>query len=160
NVVPGVALDKMPPIDIVTVSHSHYDHLDLPTLRQIGKDALYVVPEGCGELLVRAGLPRVQELRWFESHRAGALTITLVPAQHWPLRVPWDKNRRLWGGFVIESESDGTLYHAGDTAFSEQVFRAIAERFPRIDWAMMPIGAYEPRWFMNAQHIEPKDAVL
>ena len=74
------------------------------------------------------------------------------------MRVPWDRNKRLWGGFVIES-SEGTAYHAGDTAFSERVFTEIAARFPAIDWAMLPIGAYDPVWFMQSQHMGPEEAV-
>jgi L-ascorbate metabolism protein UlaG (beta-lactamase superfamily) len=154
---PGVRLEDMPGIDVVTVSHSHYDHLDLPTLRRIGPDTLYVVPKDNAEILTGAGLHRVVELGWWETHRVGDLAITLVPAQHWSMRVPWDKNRRLWGGFVIESP-EGTAYHAGDTAFSERVFREIAKRFPRIDWAMLPIGAYDPPWFMQPQHMGPEEA--
>jgi N-acyl-phosphatidylethanolamine-hydrolysing phospholipase D len=154
---PGIALAVCPKIDVVTVSHSHYDHLDLPTLRCIGPDALYVVPKDNADVLTGAGLPNVVELGWWESHQVGDLKITLVPAQHWSMRAPWDKNRRLWGGFVYESP-EGTSYHAGDTAFSEQVFSAIGERFPKIDWAMLPIGAYDPTWFMKRQHMGPEEA--
>ena len=158
NAPPGVPLERMPRIDVVTVSHAHYDHLDLPTLRRIGKDALYVVPKDVGEILREAGMPHVVELGWWETHRAGDLRITLVPAQHWSMRVPWDRNRRLWGGFVVESE-EGTAYHAGDTAYSERVFSEIGARFPKIDWAMLPIGAYDPVWFMQSQHMGPEEAV-
>lgn len=154
---PGVELADCPPLDIVTVSHAHYDHLDLPTLRRIGPGARYVVPKDNGDILRAAGLRDVIELGWWESHVEGDLRITLVPAQHWSMRAPWDKNKRLWGGFVYESP-EGTSYHAGDTAFSEQVFRAIAERFPKIDWAMLPIGAYDPPWFMQPQHMGPEEA--
>ncbi len=154
---PGVAFEVTPKLDVVTVSHAHYDHLDLPSLRAIGKDALYIVPKDNADVLTGAGLPNVVELGWWESHRIGDLTVTLVPAQHWSMRAPWDKNKRLWGGFVYESP-EGTSYHAGDTAFSEGVFKAIAERFPRIDWAMLPIGAYDPTWFMSQQHMGPEEA--
>jgi N-acyl-phosphatidylethanolamine-hydrolysing phospholipase D len=154
---PGVELEACPKIDVVTVSHSHYDHMDVPTLRRIGPDATYVVPKDNGEVLRSAGLPNVVELDWWESHRIGDLKVTLVPAQHWSMRAPWDRNKRLWGGFVYEGP-EGVSYHAGDTAFSESMFEAIAERMPRIDWAMIPIGAYEPVWFMKAQHIGPEDA--
>ena len=157
---PGVALEKMPRIDVVTVSHTHFDHLDMPTLKRIGKDALYVVPKDCGDLL--SDFPRVVELGWWESHQEGDLKITCVPAQHWSMRMPWDRNKRLWGGFVIESSDPvfgGTAYHAGDTAFSERVFREIGERFRTLDWAMLPIGAYDPEWFMSGQHMGPEDAV-
>jgi N-acyl-phosphatidylethanolamine-hydrolysing phospholipase D len=135
----GVALGDLPPIDVVTVSHSHYDHLDLPTLRRLGDGPVYIVPLDVGELLRREGLTKVVELGWWQSHVVDDLRVTLVPAQHWSMRVPWDRNKRLWGGFVYESR-EGTSYHAGDTAFSEDVFRAIAERFPRIDWAAAAHG--------------------
>ncbi len=157
NVAPGIAIDRAPKVDVVTVSHSHYDHLDLPSLKRIGPDALYVVPRDVGEILVKAGLPRVVELGWWETHVEGDLRITLVPAQHWSMRVPWDRNARLWGGFVYQA-SDGSAYHAGDTAFSELVFREIGARFPGIGHAMIPIGAYDPTWFMSEQHIGPEDA--
>jgi N-acyl-phosphatidylethanolamine-hydrolysing phospholipase D len=157
---PGVELAHTPKLDVVTVSHAHYDHLDLPTLRRIGPGALYVVPKDNGELLRDAGLPNVVELDWWESCERGDLRVTLVPAQHWSMRAPWDRNKRLWGGFVYESRvpGEGTSYHAGDTAFSEDVFTAIAERFPKIDWAMLPIGAYDPQWFMQPQHMGPEEA--
>jgi L-ascorbate metabolism protein UlaG (beta-lactamase superfamily) len=154
---PGVALEHVPPIDVVTVSHTHYDHLDLPTLRRIGPTALYVVPKDVGEILVDAGLPRVVELGWWESHTIDDVSVTLVPAQHWSMRVPWDRNKRLWGGFVMRGP-EGTLYHAGDTAFSERMFAEIARRFPEIDWALLPIGAYDPPWFMQPQHMGPEEA--
>jgi L-ascorbate metabolism protein UlaG (beta-lactamase superfamily) len=154
---PGVKLEQLPKIDIVTVSHSHFDHLDMPTLQRIGKDPLYIVPKDVGEILKAGGLDRVIELGWWETHREGDLAITLVPAQHWSMRMPWDRNKRLWGGFVYES-SEGTSYHAGDTAFKEEVFASIGERFPKIDWAMLPIGAYDPPWFMQPQHMGPEEA--
>jgi L-ascorbate metabolism protein UlaG (beta-lactamase superfamily) len=154
---PGVRLEDVPGIDVVTVSHAHYDHLDMPTLKRIGDRTLYVVPKDNRDILTGGGLRNVVELDWWETHRAGDLAITLVPAQHWSMRVPWDRNKRLWGGFLYEAP-EGTAYHAGDTAFSERVFAEIAKRFPRIDWAMLPIGAYEPQWFMQPQHMGPEEA--
>jgi L-ascorbate metabolism protein UlaG (beta-lactamase superfamily) len=154
---PGVALADVPKLDVVTISHSHFDHLDVPTLKRIGDGPVYVVPKDVGPILTGAGLSKVVELGWWESHTLGDLRITLVPAQHWSMRMPWDRNQRLWGGFVYES-SEGTSYHAGDTAFSEQVFGAIREKFSAIDWAMLPIGAYDPPWFMQAQHMGPEEA--
>jgi L-ascorbate metabolism protein UlaG (beta-lactamase superfamily) len=158
----GVALDDMFAIDVVTISHSHYDHLDLRTLRRImrapasmSRSPTYVVPRDNAEIL--RGFPNVVELAWWESFDCGDVKITLVPAQHWSMRFPWDRNKRLWGGFVYES-ADGVAYHAGDTAFSDVTFGAIADRFPKIDWAMLPIGAYDPPWFMKPQHMGPEEA--
>ena len=156
EVAPGVALDDLPPIDVVTVSHNHYDHLDLPTLKRIGPAATYVVPLGNGATLLRAGLPNVVELDWWQSHRIGALEIVLVPARHWSMRAPWNRNDALWGGFVYRT-SEGVAYHSGDTAYFDG-FREIGARLGAIDWAMLPIGAYEPRWFMQPQHMNPEEA--
>ena len=156
---PGVAPGDLPPLDVVTVSHAHYDHMDLPSLRALASRGrpLFVVPKDNAEVLHGAGIENVVELGWWESTEVAGLRITLVPAQHWSMRVPWDRNQRLWGGFVYESEQ-GVAYHAGDTAMSEAVFRAIAARCPHIDWAMLPIGAYDPTWFMSAQHMGPEEA--
>lgn len=155
---PGLRREVMGHVDVVTVSHDHFDHLDVPSLRHIGPEATFVTPLGCGKLLRDAGLPNVIELdRWQEADVHG-LRVRLVPAQHWCMRAPWDRNTRLWGGFVIEGP-EGKAYHAGDTAFAEDVFAAIGAREPGIDWAMMPIGAYDPEWFMSPQHIGPEDAV-
>lgn len=155
-VPPGVALERTPPIEIVLVSHNHYDHLDLPTLRRIGNDALFITPIGNGRILRRAGLTRIVELDWWQSHDEGSVEITLVPARHWSMRTLWDRNEALWGGFVIRAK-EGTAYHSGDTAFFDG-FREIGERLGPIDWAMLPIGAYEPRWFMHPQHLDPEEA--
>lgn len=156
---PGVAPAQIPPVEVVTVSHSHYDHMDIPSLRALAARGcpLFVVPKDNGEILRAAGIKHVVELGWWESTEANGLRVTCVPAQHWSMRVPWDRNERLWGGFVYESR-DGVAYHAGDTAMSDLVFRTIAARCPRIDWAMMPIGAYDPTWFMATQHMGPEEA--
>jgi N-acyl-phosphatidylethanolamine-hydrolysing phospholipase D len=152
-VAPGVPLAEMPAIDVVLVTHDHRDHMDLPTLRQLPDDATYVVPLGNA---ARLGKPRVIELDWWQRHAIGELAITLVPARHWSMRMPWNRNDTLWGGYVIESPH-GTAYHAGDTAWGEH-FAEIGGRVGPIDWAMLPIGGYAPRWFMEPQHIDPIEA--
>jgi L-ascorbate metabolism protein UlaG (beta-lactamase superfamily) len=156
TVPPGLALDALPPLDVVTVSHNHYDHMDLPTLRRLGPAPLYVVPVGNGRHLERIGLGRVVELDWWQSHVVDGLEITCVPARHWSMRAPWNRNQALWGGFVFRG-AEGALYHAGDTAFFDG-FREIGARVGPIDWACLPIGAYEPRWFMAPQHMNPEEA--
>jgi N-acyl-phosphatidylethanolamine-hydrolysing phospholipase D len=154
---PGVPLEKLPPLDVVAITHNHYDHLDVPTLKRIGAWPLYVVPLGLGEMMGKLGF-RFVELDWWQSHTEGALTITLVPARHWSMRAPWNRNDTLWGGYVFaSSQRDGVAYHSGDTALFDG-FAEIGQRLGPIDWAMLPIGAYEPRWFMESQHMNPEDA--
>jgi len=152
-VPPGVALDALPPVDIVLVTHDHRDHMDLPSLAKLGDAPLYIVPVGNGK---RIKHPNVVELDWWQTHEVDGVAITLVPARHWSMREPWNKNDTLWGGFVVRAP-EGVAYHSGDTAFGEH-FAEIAERIGAIDWAMLPIGGYNPRWFMEPQHIDPIEA--
>jgi L-ascorbate metabolism protein UlaG (beta-lactamase superfamily) len=152
-VPPGVPLDAMPPIDIVLVTHDHRDHMDLPTLAKLGDAPLYIVPVGNGP---RIKHPNVVELDWWQTHEVGDLAITLVPARHWSMREPWNKNATLWGGFVVRAP-EGVAYHSGDTAFGDH-FAEIGQRVGAIDWAMLPIGGYNPRWFMEPQHVDPIEA--
>lgn len=152
----GVPLEQLPPVDIVTVSHNHYDHLDAPTIARLGDGPLYLTPLGNGRWLRKAGATNVVELDWWQSHTAGDVEITLVPARHWSMRMPWNRNDALWGGFVYRSK-EGVAYHSGDTALFDG-FTEIGRRMGPIDWAMLPIGAYEPRWFMEPQHMNPEDA--
>lgn len=153
---PGVPLADVPKIDVVTISHNHHDHLDLMTLRRIGPDALYVTLVGNGALLKRRGFNNVVELDWWEHHDVGGVRITAVPARHWSMRTPFDRNETLWGGFVY-SGAGRSVYHAGDTAMFDG-FAEMRDRLGAIDYALLPIGAYEPRWFMKPQHMNPEDA--
>jgi N-acyl-phosphatidylethanolamine-hydrolysing phospholipase D len=154
---PALTPAELPPVDVVCVTHDHFDHLDLPSIRALGSAPLYVVPLGLGRLLRGVGAERVVELDWWESTRDGDLEITLTPARHWSMRMPWTRNESLWGGFVLRGP-EGALYHSGDTALFDG-FRDIGARLGPIDWALLPIGAYEPRWFMEPQHMDPGDAV-
>lgn len=152
-VAPGVPLVDMPPIDLVLVTHDHRDHMDLPTIAKLPATATYIVPLGNG---ARIKHPNVVELEWWQTHRHGELEITLVPARHWSMRMPWNRNDTLWGGYVVRGP-EGTAYHSGDTAWGEH-FAEIKARLGAIDWAMLPIGGYAPRWFMEPQHIDPVEA--
>ncbi|HEY2748814.1 MAG TPA: MBL fold metallo-hydrolase [Polyangia bacterium] len=154
---PGIAFADLPPVDVVTVSHNHYDHLDAPTIARLGGGPVYVTPLGNGRWLQKAGAKNIVELDWWQSHAIDGVEVTLVPARHWSMRAPWNRNDGLWGGFVYRS-ADGVAYHSGDTALFDG-FSEIGARLGPIDWAMLPIGAYEPRWFMEPQHMNPADAV-
>lgn len=153
---PGLAPDRLPEIDVVTLSHDHYDHLDLPSLAALKGKPQLIAPLRLGRHLPRPRRPI--ELDWWETHARPGLGITLVPAHHWSMRGPSSRNRTLWGGFVYEADGM-TIYFAGDTAFKPKLFESIHQRFPRIDLAILPIGAYAPRWFMQAQHMDPDEAV-
>jgi N-acyl-phosphatidylethanolamine-hydrolysing phospholipase D len=155
-VPPGVALEAMPPIDIVLVTHDHRDHMDLPTLAKLGAAPQYIVPLGNGERIAKLGHTNIVELDWWQTHVAGDLEITLVPARHWSMRSPWNRNDTLWGGYVVRGP-EGCAYHSGDSAWGDH-FAEIGRRAGPIDWAMLPIGAYSPRWFMESQHIDPDEA--
>ena len=158
---PGLALDALPRIDLVLLSHDHYDHCDLPTLRALAKshDPLVITPLNNSVLLRRAGLRHTVELDWWESHSpAAGLDVTLTPARHWSNRLTGRRNSRLWGGFFVRRGSH-TFWFAGDTGYDPTLFTEIRTRLGAPDFAMIPIGAYEPRWFMAAQHCNPTEAV-
>jgi len=154
NVPPGVPPEKLPPIAASLVSHNHYDHLDLPSLEQVR--APIVTGLGHQRVFRGARLP-CTELDWWGSTKVGAVTVHYVPSQHWSRRGLNDTNEMLWGGFVIDGSS-ARLYHSGDTAYFEG-FKEIGRRYPGIDAAMLPIGAYDPAWFMSKQHMNPEEAV-
>jgi len=157
NVPPGVARRDLPPIDLVCITHNHRDHMDAPSLRLVGDAPVYVVPKGLGGWFAQAGFERVVELDWWEQREIEGVAVTFVPSQHWSKRGLFDDNHSLWGGYVLEREGV-RVYHSGDTAYFEG-FAEIRERCGPLDAAMLPIGAYEPRWFMRSQHMNPEDAV-
>ncbi|WP_434628109.1 MBL fold metallo-hydrolase [Chromobacterium sp. CV08] len=162
---PALPLGALPHIDVVMVTHNHYDHLDFATLSRLaaqpGGAPLFVAPLGVGATLRRAGAPadRVVELDWWERHRHGEVDLTLTPAQHWSKRWAWgDRNRALWGGFAAAG-GGVQLWYPGDTGYHPELFARIAEHLGKVDLALLPIGAYQPRWFLAAQHIDPAEAV-
>jgi L-ascorbate metabolism protein UlaG (beta-lactamase superfamily) len=156
---PGVRFEDLPAIDIVLVSHNHYDHLDLPTLRRLARrgGSQFVAPLGVARLLQSQKINPVRELDWGQSLGLGPVTIHSVPALHFSGRGIFDRNRTLWCGYVMESAA-GIVYFAADTAFGDH-FACIRERFGPPRLALLPIGAYEPRWFMSPVHMAPDDAV-
>jgi L-ascorbate metabolism protein UlaG (beta-lactamase superfamily) len=156
---PGVRFEDLPRIDTVLLSHNHYDHLDLPTLRRLAErgHVQFVVPARVARLLHSRNIGPAHELDWGESLSLDGTIIHAVPAIHFSGRGLFDRMETLWCGYVIEGP-DSIVYFAGDTAFSGH-FAAIRERFGAPRLALLPIGAYEPRWFMSPVHMGPEDAV-
>ena len=155
---PGVAWEHLPPIDIVLISHNHYDHLDLPTLRRLVArlDSTFIVPAGVARLLRAKNIRPVHEIDWGASISLAGCTIHCVPAFHFSSRAIYDRNETSWCGYVIECR-ERIVYFAGDTAFGPH-FAWIREKFGSPHLALLPIGAYEPRWFMSPVHMAPDEA--
>jgi len=160
-VQPALSFHELPHIDAVVISHDHYDHLDRATVRRLAAQATgaprFFVPLGLKAWFAGLGIRVGAELDWWERAQLSALSFTLVPAQHWSARTPWDRNRTLWGGWVIEHPAF-RFFFAGDTGYSRD-FEDIGRRLGFVDLAALPIGAYEPRWFMSVMHVSPAEAV-
>jgi L-ascorbate metabolism protein UlaG (beta-lactamase superfamily) len=158
---PGIAISDLPEIDLVLISHNHYDHLDTATLRQVrqqqNKEPIIVSGLGNAALLSSLGYDQVIELDWSDSTSVENATVHFVECQHRSARGVFDQMRTLWGSFVIET-SQGNIYFAGDTGYSPH-FKAQGERFGSFALSILPIGAYEPRWFMKDIHLNPAEAV-
>lgn len=167
HVPPGLSLAQLPHVDLVVVSHNHYDHQDEPSLRalaaQPGGSPLFVVPLGNKAWFTALGMTHVVELDWWQSHRLGAVEVVLTPVHHWTARGLGDQLATLWGGYALLAP-DFHLFFAGDTAYSKD-FARIRQHFAArqgasgFDLAVLPIGGYEPRWFMATQHVNPAEAV-
>jgi L-ascorbate metabolism protein UlaG (beta-lactamase superfamily) len=159
---PGIQLENLPKIDVVLISHNHYDHFDLDSIRELEKkfNPLFLVPLGNAELLKKAGASKIQELDWWESKNLNPEIgqITLVPVHHWSARGFFDRNKALWGGFVIKN-ANLQIYFSGDTGYG-RFFKETFEKLGPMDVALIAIGAYAPRWFMRDQHVNPEEAVL
>jgi L-ascorbate metabolism protein UlaG (beta-lactamase superfamily) len=156
---PAVQFGDLPSVSTVLLSHNHYDHCDWRTLRMLADrfDPLVITPLGNATLVRSAGIRRVEELDWWQHTRTGGLSVTSTPARHFSSRTLMDRNRALWGGFVVEVGSL-RVFFAGDTAYTP-AFQDVRQRLGPIDLALLPIGAYEPRWFMRAVHMNPAEAV-
>ena len=156
-----IALADLPHIDVVMVSHNHFDHLDADTVRRLaaqpGGSPRFLVPLGLKAWFAGLGITRVDEFTWWQTSSEGPLAIHFVPVQHWSRRGIMDTNQTLWGGWVAEGEGL-RLIHTGDTGYSAD-FRDIGARLGPFDMAFIPIGAYAPRWFMKVMHLDVPEAV-
>lgn len=156
---PGIAFQDLPPIDTVLISHNHYDHFDVPTLRRllaVHKPAIFC-PLGLERSLRHIGFREIYELDWWGNQALPDMRIHCVPAQHFSSRTPFDRNRTLWCGWILEA-AGGNIFCAGDTGFGNH-FEAIRDRFSPIRLALLPIGAFKPEWFMGPIHMTPEQAV-
>jgi L-ascorbate metabolism protein UlaG (beta-lactamase superfamily) len=158
---PGVDFDEVPRVDLVLLSHDHFDHCDLPTLRRLAKrdNPVIVAPLGHWPILAGTGLSRIVELDWWESRACLPGTdVTLVPSRHWCRRQPFATNVRLWGGFMLRA-GGRLVYFVGDSGYEDRLFADIQRRCGAPDLSLIPIGAYEPRWFMKDAHMNPQEAL-
>ena len=157
---PAIPLDELPSIDIVTVSHNHYDHLDIRSLKKLSKNnpkAIFLVPAGDEKLLKRKKIKNVYDFDWWKSIEHKGFEITFTPVQHWSKRSLFDRNKSLWGGWFFKHK-DYSFYHAGDTGYSKD-FIDTKVKLGSPKYAFIPIGAYDPEWFMAESHVNPEDAV-
>jgi N-acyl-phosphatidylethanolamine-hydrolysing phospholipase D len=159
-VPPGIPFEHLPPIDLVVQSHNHYDHLDDRTVRKLAErfpEARWLVPLGLGAFFRTRGARHVEELDWWEKTRAAGLRVACVPAQHFSSRGLRDRNATLWCGWTL-NDGKRRIFFAGDTGYHPE-FSTIGQRFGPFDVSLMPVGAYEPRWFMRPAHMNPEEAV-
>ena len=159
-VSPPVSIEALPPLDVVLLSHNHYDHLDAWTVRTLAAAqprARWVVPLRLARLIRSLGVREVEELDWWDRLRVADATVASTPARHFSARTPFDRNRTLWCGYAVASTA-GRFFYAGDTGLHPD-FAHIGERLGPFVVSALPIGAYEPRWFMHPVHVNPDEAV-
>lgn len=157
---PGIALADLPKLDVILLSHNHYDHMDIASLRALYRHSpgvQIVTTLGNAAYLAKKNLPGVIELDWWQAAQVKGATITVTPARHFAARTLWDRNETLWGGLFLDYQGH-KIFFAGDTGYTKY-FTEIRERLGAPTLAMLPIGAYEPRWMMGPVHMNPADAV-
>ncbi len=157
---PVVKIKDLPKVDVITISHNHYDHLDINSLRKIQKkfpNVKILVPKGDLKLLKNYNLNNGHEFLWWEEITINNTNFTFTPAQHWSARGLRDRNKSLWGSWFIKN-GDRNIFHAGDTGYSKD-FIEIRNKLGEVDFAMIPIGAYDPQWFMSYSHVNPEEAL-
>ncbi len=159
---PAITYQEMPKIDFIVISHNHYDHLDYRTVNMFGNSVIWYVPLGLKSWFEEMGIhsDKIIELDWWQSHQfTQGVTITFTPSIHWSQRTPWDTNKSLWGAWNVKID-DFNSWFAGDTAYDQNLFKEISRRLGPHQLSFIPIGAYEPRYFMSRQHVDPAQAVL
>jgi N-acyl-phosphatidylethanolamine-hydrolysing phospholipase D len=159
--LPPLLLTELPRIDLVLISHNHYDHLDaktVATLHKLHPQIQWIVPSRLKNWFARRGIFNVIEIPWWESAPLKKAKVTAVPTQHFSGRTLWDQNKTHWNGYVLETENR-RIYFTGDTGYNPKDFKAIGEKFPYMDLSLIPIGTYSPQKFMQPIHIGPQEAV-
>jgi N-acyl-phosphatidylethanolamine-hydrolysing phospholipase D len=157
---PALPLEQLPPLDIVLLSHSHYDHLDKSTTKRLARqhpDAIWVVPARLGPYVRAWGVRNIVELDWWQTANVAGASIAATPARHFSARRLGDRNATLWCGYALEI-AGRRVYFAGDTAYHPE-FAEVSARYGPFDLALVPVGAYDPRWFMHVVHVDPEEAV-
>jgi N-acyl-phosphatidylethanolamine-hydrolysing phospholipase D len=159
---PGLSLDQLPMIHAVVISHDHYDSLDTGTIRRLhersgGRQTVFFVPLRLKRWFSGLGIDNVVEMDWWEEQSRFGLQFMCVPVQHWSGRVPFTRNKSLWAGWAIRT-ANFRFFFAGDSGYTPH-FKEIGERLGPFDFAAIPIGAYEPRWFMRPHHMNPEEAL-
>lgn len=154
---PGIPFSSLPRIDAILLSHDHYDHLDAGTLTRFPRDIPVLAPTGVGPWLRKRGFHRVVERSWWEETSLDGHRVTAVPAQHFSGRTPWGRDTTLWCGWVVQGSEGSSAWFAGDSGYFSG-FRQIGDAFPGLDVALVPAGAYLPRWFMSVVHVDPGEA--
>jgi len=156
---PALSISNLPPIDIIFISHNHYDHLDYNSVIELGNQPLWIVPLGIKKWFIKNGINNVREYDWWEEDYIDGYKIVCLPSQHWSKRSLFDSMETLWASWLIEIDGF-KFWFAGDTGYNNVQFNQIGEKYGPINFSAIPIGAYEPRWFMKNAHINPHEAVL
>lgn len=151
------SLKDILPIDYVLISHNHIDHIESNVFKILGDSCRYLIPDGLGYYMERNSIKNYILFSWYETYRERETEFVFVPAQHWSQRGLFDRNKSLWGGWIIRSDSL-TIYFAGDTGYFN-IFSKLRQKYGIFDISILPIGAYAPRWFSYKNHMSPYDAV-
>tara|TARA_Y100001970_G_C14075098_1_gene771550 strand:- start:33 stop:1058 length:1026 start_codon:yes stop_codon:yes gene_type:complete len=155
---PAISIEDLPMIDLIVISHNHYDHLDYKTVKKIGDNALWIVPLGLKKWFFNQGVENVKEMDWYDSFNQDGIEVVSLPSQHWSKRTVFKSFDTLWSSWSIKVD-DFKFWFAGDTGYNDIQFKEIGKDYGPFDLAAIPIGAYEPRWFMKNFHINPEEAV-